>query len=768
MPTGRAQAVTSADDVDLALADAFLEIQIAEHESGHFVHGNPSLWTGEAIFGVIALVTRPFAPLDVRARRGDRALARHSRLPRTARARRCRRLPAPWRAAPARVRRRGAALPRQSPALVAPRVARRRGRSTQPSKRPLRGRAAFEALQSLVAARAADGAADRNAAWRRSACACCSGAGIGATSVATLLHEARETLAALERGELARQAHRAMAAGPRSRSGSRTRIRTRDEYLPRFARIWEACRDAPSRIELVTWPDAPIRYVPIPEHTRDAAPYLYYLFYRSPAPFDRLPVHDYVVTPIDDGSAGRRAAPAPARGQRQRHQAESCRASRRARPSCAELPTRIAARRASDRSPPSTARAASACSAAARWPKDGRATPRDLMEEAGFLTPLESVAQQHTRVRLAGARGGRPRACTADAARLTTPRRSIASALGMSPDAAHGEAVQELDVPGHGDDVLAWHAGLHDCARVASARRAAFSLGRFHDRRAGVRRDPGAAHRAADDVRPLADARTGALAQRRAAPRRAARRRRTTCSIVGYDREPDTLNRFSTHILEDIQTVRRRGTHHHRRADERHSAARAEVPTLDNGGVTLRPDGGMDVTWRLRPGITWHDGMPFTSADVKFTVDAINDPTYNPESTDGFDRISIGRHAGSADRGRPLPRGLRALRTAVHPRHAAEARARRAATSIARRTTTAIRSAPGRTASPNGRPANTSCSSACPLLARRRYPKIRAAHVPVPRQHQHAHQPAEERRGARRRARAVGQVPRDCGHAGRS
>ena len=24
--------------------------------------------------------------------------------------------------------------------------------------------------------------------------------------------------------------------------------------------------------------------------------------------------------------------------------------------------------------------------------------------------------------------------------------------------------------------------------------------------------------------------------------------------IVGYDREPDTLNRFSTHILEDIQT----------------------------------------------------------------------------------------------------------------------------------------------------------------------------------------------------------------------
>ena len=52
--------------------------------------------------------------------------------------------------------------------------------------------------------------------------------------------------------------------------------------------------------DLVTWPDSPIRYVPIPVHTRDAAPFLYYLHYRSPAPFDRLPIHDYVVTPIDD------------------------------------------------------------------------------------------------------------------------------------------------------------------------------------------------------------------------------------------------------------------------------------------------------------------------------------------------------------------------------------------------------------------------------------------------------------------------------------
>jgi peptide/nickel transport system substrate-binding protein len=110
--------------------------------------------------------------------------------------------------------------------------------------------------------------------------------------------------------------------------------------------------------------------------------------------------------------------------------------------------------------------------------------------------------------------------------------------------------------------------------------------------------------------------------------------------IVGYDREPDTLNRFSTHILEDIQTCVIEGL---TITDDKMNVIpvlATEVPTLENGGVRLRDDGGMDVTWKLRPGVKWHDGVPFTSADVKFTVEAINDPAYNPESTDGFDRIT--------------------------------------------------------------------------------------------------------------------------------
>ncbi|MGE0813662.1 MAG: peptide ABC transporter substrate-binding protein [Vicinamibacterales bacterium] len=110
--------------------------------------------------------------------------------------------------------------------------------------------------------------------------------------------------------------------------------------------------------------------------------------------------------------------------------------------------------------------------------------------------------------------------------------------------------------------------------------------------------------------------------------------------VVGYDREPDTLNRFSTHILEDIETCVVEGLVTTNEKMEVVPLLAASIPTLANGGVVLRPDGGMDVTWRLRPGVTWHDGTPHTSADVKFTVEAINSPAYNPESTDGFDRIT--------------------------------------------------------------------------------------------------------------------------------
>ena len=48
-----------------------------------------------------------------------------------------------------------------------------------------------------------------------------------------------------------------------------------------------------------------------------------------------------------------------------------------------------------------------------------------------------------------------------------------------------------------------------------------------------------------------------------------------------------------------------------------------EVPTVENGGVS---EDLTSITYKITPGITWSDGTPFTSADVKFTYDYCTNP----------------------------------------------------------------------------------------------------------------------------------------------
>jgi peptide/nickel transport system substrate-binding protein len=55
-------------------------------------------------------------------------------------------------------------------------------------------------------------------------------------------------------------------------------------------------------------------------------------------------------------------------------------------------------------------------------------------------------------------------------------------------------------------------------------------------------------------------------------------------------------------------------------------ALATEVPSLANGGVS--PD-GLTVTWKLRQGVVWSDGRPFTSKDAVFTYHVMMNPT-NP------------------------------------------------------------------------------------------------------------------------------------------
>jgi len=62
----------------------------------------------------------------------------------------------------------------------------------------------------------------------------------------------------------------------------------------------------------------------------------------------------------------------------------------------------------------------------------------------------------------------------------------------------------------------------------------------------------------------------------------------------------------------------------------------AAIPTYGNGG--LSPD-GRTITYRLRSGVTWSDGVPVTSRDVLFTLRAILDPRNPVRSHEGYDLI---------------------------------------------------------------------------------------------------------------------------------
>src|SRR5579863_2727482 len=60
------------------------------------------------------------------------------------------------------------------------------------------------------------------------------------------------------------------------------------------------------------------------------------------------------------------------------------------------------------------------------------------------------------------------------------------------------------------------------------------------------------------------------------------------------------------------------------------------VPTRQNGDIS--PD-GTRITYRLRHGVRFADGVEFTSADVAFTYRAIFDPRNRATSVDPYRRI---------------------------------------------------------------------------------------------------------------------------------
>ena len=245
--------------------------------------------------------------------------------------------------------------------------------------------------------------------------------------------------------------------------------------------MWDACRDLSEHNKLVTWPDAPIRYVPIPPHTRDAAPYLDYLFYRSPSPFDRLPVHDYVVTPVEQDMAvdeqvrRLRATNTSviklnhvvhhgAIGHHvQNHHAYDG-ASQIGRVAAVDCASRIGMFLGG--------------SMAEGWARYAT----DLMDEVGFLTPEESLSQQHTRCRLL-ARAVVDLGLHTGALGIDDAITIYRDRIGLSQDAAAAEACKNSMFPGTA--LMYWLGtdGLHRLRRERErSEGSAFSLKRFHDR----------------------------------------------------------------------------------------------------------------------------------------------------------------------------------------------------------------------------------------------------------------------------------------------
>ncbi|MGE0813661.1 MAG: DUF885 family protein [Vicinamibacterales bacterium] len=474
-------------DVDLALADAVLDIAIAEDDSGHFVHSNPSLWTGEAIFGVLSLLTRDFAPL---AERLPPALARLQAVPRFL-----------------------AALPD----VLGPAPRDWRGRAKRECT--VAGDLFAVALPAwLETCRAGDPALCTDAelaAWTRaSAAAARAVAGLEAwleqpttprttlravyaheyvgtdflelllrrghwvdTPAADLLLEASDALTEAR----ARLEEMAAPHGgwPAVQEALARQHPTAAAWLGRFHERWRQCREAAERADLVTWPDAPLRYVPFPDHVRAAAPHLYYLHYRSPAPFDPVGTFDYAVAPLD----GLSDAETEARLRQwndsaitlnhvvhhgaighhvQNHHAYRG-ASRIGRVAAADAATRISMFVGG--------------SLAEGW----ACYACDLMDEIGFLTPLEAIAQQHTRVRLAAR-------AVADLSlhtgRLTMVEASLIyeDQAYMAGPAAQAEVLRNSMFPGAA--VMYWLGtrAIHRLrAEVARREGAAFSLRRFHD-----------------------------------------------------------------------------------------------------------------------------------------------------------------------------------------------------------------------------------------------------------------------------------------------
>lgn len=290
-----AEPETDAERIDRTLAEHYLQIQEWEFASHHFQQGNPCVYTGEAIFGVISLFLRPFAPIEQRV---EAAIARmRAIMPFLTQAK---------------------ANVREAPPAWTERAIKECTGALHFFGRGIDRIIADTGIQDPRLRTAADWAISAFADYQRfltdhlrahptDGYAC---GGDAFDRYLRLGHEldmsgdeveryAREQFAA----SLVELETSAAAFGTSDWRAALAQLAddhpTTEEYLQTYEVEWAVCHDLAIWRDLVTWPDYPIRYVSQPHWAREAAPHLYFLFYRAPAPFDPPLLYDYLVTPID-------------------------------------------------------------------------------------------------------------------------------------------------------------------------------------------------------------------------------------------------------------------------------------------------------------------------------------------------------------------------------------------------------------------------------------------------------------------------------------
>ncbi len=92
------------------------------------------------------------------------------------------------------------------------------------------------------------------------------------------------------------------------------------------------------------------------------------------------------------------------------------------------------------------------------------------------------------------------------------------------------------------------------------------------------------------------------------------------------------------------------------------------VPTIENGGISKD---GLTITYHLRHNVRWHDNVPFTSRDVRFSISAIMNPNYGRLFASRIRRYRKRRDSGrlhrhhSSQASRSLRQSIRSSQTAT-------------------------------------------------------------------------------------------------------